>query len=183
MIHPNFTPFPTITTERLTLREITDEDLPEIFYQRSDPQIMKYIDRAPAQSMDDAQRFITVVKTALASNDGITWGIVLKDSSKLIGNIGLWRIIKEHHRAELGYALHPEHQSRGYATEAMKAVLQYGFGSMQLHSVEANVNPSNVASIKLLERNGFVKEAHFKEDFYFDGKFLDSAIYSLLAPK
>ena len=182
MINPIFTPFPTITTDRFILREITDEDLPEIFYQRSDPQIMKYIDRAPAQSMDDATRFLTIVKSALASNDGITWGIALKDSQKLIGNIGLWRIIKEHHRAELGYALHPEHQSKGYASEAMKAVLDYGFNTMQLHSVEANVNPHNVASIKLLERNGFVKEAHFKEDYYFNGNFLDSAIYSLITP-
>ena len=66
--------------------------------------------------------------------------------------------------------------------EAMKGVLQYGFETMKLHSVEANVNPGNNASTKVLEKNGFVKEAYFKENYYYNGKFIDSAIYSLLTP-
>ena len=182
MLDLNFSPFPVIETERLVLREITDGDLAEIFYQRSDPQMMKYVDRKPASSMQDASDFLGRVQAALVSNDGITWGIALKNEPKLIGNMGLWRVDKEHHRAELGYVLHPEHQSKGYASEAMKAVLHYGFHTMKLHSVEANVNPNNAASIKLLERNGFIREAYFKENYFFDGRYLDSAIYSLIRP-
>ena len=182
MLDLNFSPFPVIETERLVLREITDGDLAEIFYQRSDPQMMKYVDRKPASSMQDASDFLGRVQAALVSNDGITWGIALKNEPKLIGNMGLWRVDKEHHRAELGYVLHPEHQSKGYASEAMKAILHYGFHTMKLHSVEANVNPNNEASIKLLERNGFIREAYFKENYFFDGRFLDSAIYSLIRP-
>jgi ribosomal-protein-alanine N-acetyltransferase len=67
-------------------------------------------------------------------------------------------------------------------TEAMDIVLDYGFNIMQLHSIEANVDPGNIASIKLLEKNGFVKEAHFKENLFFNGKFLDTVIYSLINP-
>ena len=182
MLNVNFSPFPVIETERLTLREINDDDLPEIFYQRSDPQMMKYVDRAPAKSLEDAAGFLGRLRAALLTNDGITWGITLRNAHKIIGNIGLWRIDKEHHRAELGYVLHPVHQSKGYASEAMKAVLHYGFNTMKLHSVEANVNPDNAASIKLLERAGFIREAYFRENFYFDGKYLDSAIYSLINP-
>jgi ribosomal-protein-alanine N-acetyltransferase len=180
MLNLNFTPFPVIHTERLVLREITDEDLPEVFFQRSDPQMMKYVDRAPARSLEDAAEFLGRLKAALLANEGITWGITLKDEPKLIGNIGIWRIEKEHHRAEIGYALHPGHQSKGYASEALKAILHYGFHTMKLHSMEANVNPDNAASIKLLERNNFIREAYFKENYFFDGKYLDSAIYSLL---
>ena len=180
MISPNFSPFPTLTTERLILREITTEDVHEILYQRSDPQIMKYLDRAPLISIHDALSFIERIKQATRLNEGITWGIALKGEKKLIGNICFWRLDNAHHRAEIGYVIQPSHQSLGYATEALMAVLQYGFGPMQLHSVEANVNPNNTASIKLLERNGFVKEAHFKENYYFDGRYLDSAIYSLI---
>jgi ribosomal-protein-alanine N-acetyltransferase len=62
----------------------------------------------------------------------------------------------------------------------MVAVMEYGFGTMKLHSLEANVNPDNKASIKLLERNNFIKEAHFKENYFYDERYLDSAIYSLL---
>lgn len=181
MLNLNFTPFPVIETERLILREIVDEDLPEIFYQRSDPEMMKYVDRTPAQSLDDARKFMGRVIAAQQANEGITWGITLKNEPKLIGNIGIWRIDKEHHRGEIGYVLHSEHQSKGYAAEALKAVINYGFSVMKLHSLEANVNPLNSASIKLLEKNNFVKEAHFKENYYFNGRYLDSAIYSLLS--
>jgi ribosomal-protein-alanine N-acetyltransferase len=180
MLNINFTPFPIIRTERLVLREITDDDLPEIFYQRSDPQMMKYLDRAPARSQENAAEFLGRLKATLSANEGITWGITLKGEPRLIGNIAIWRIDKEHHRAEIGYALHPEHQSKGYASEALKAILDYGFHTMKLHSLEANVNPKNNASIKLLEKNNFVREAYFRENYYFDGRYLDSAIYSLI---
>ncbi len=66
--------------------------------------------------------------------------------------------------------------------EAILTILDYGFKIMKLHSVEANVNPNNAASIKLLERNNFIREAYHKENYYYNGKFLDSAIYSLLTP-
>ena len=90
---------------------------------------------------------------------------------------------KEHYRAEIGYVLHPAQQGKGIMDEAIKAVLQYGFETMKLHSVEANVNPANTNSMKLLEKNGFVKEAYFKENYYYNGKFIDSVIYSLITPK
>ena len=182
MLNLNFIPFPIIETERLILREIIDADLLEIFYQRSDPEMMQYVDRTPAHTHQDASEFIGRIQAALQTNEGITWGISLKNEPKLIGNIGIWRIDKEHHRAEIGYVLHPEYQSKGYASEALKAIIEYGFSVMKLHSLEANVNPLNIASIRLLERNNFVKEAHFKENYYFDGKYLDSVIYSLLSP-
>ena len=87
---------------------------------------------------------------------------------------------KEHYRAEIGYLLHPDYQQKGIMDEALKAVIKYGFETMQLHSIEANVNPANAASMKLLEKNGFVKEAYFKENYFYNGQFLDSVIYSLL---
>ena len=87
---------------------------------------------------------------------------------------------KENYRAELGYLLHPSHQQKGLMQEAVLAVLFYGFSAIKLHSVEANINPANVASKKLLEKNRFVQEAYFKENFYYRGRFMDAAIYALL---
>ncbi len=98
----------------------------------------------------------------------------------MIGTIGLWRIIKEHYRAEIGYMLLPEHWKKGFAKEAVLKVVEYGFDEMKLHSIEAHINPKNAASAGLLEITGFVREAYFKEDFFFNGAFEDTAIYSLL---
>ncbi|MEO6328855.1 MAG: GNAT family protein [Ginsengibacter sp.] len=106
-----------------------------------------------------------------------------KYHSTLIGTICFWNINKEHYRSEIGYALHPGYQGKGIMQQALIAVLDYGFKTMKLHSIEANVNPCNISSINLLERNNFIREGYFKENFCYDGKFSDSAIYSLIAPK
>jgi ribosomal-protein-alanine N-acetyltransferase len=182
MLALNFYPFPALQTERLSLREISSEDAGEIFFLRSDKRVMKYIDRDPAQSIEDALNWIRIIVDLLQKAEAVTWAICLKTENKMIGTITLWNIQKDHHRAEVGYALHPDWQGRGIMQEALKEVLNFGFRKMKLHSVEANVNPQNKASIKLLERNRFIREAYFRENYYYNGEFLDSAIYSLLTP-
>jgi ribosomal-protein-alanine N-acetyltransferase len=74
----------------------------------------------------------------------------------------------------------PEYHGRGIITEAIKEALNYGFEIMKLHSVEAIIDPENFASERVLQKSGFVKEAHLKENEYYDGKFLDTVIYSIL---
>ena len=180
MLNLSFKPFPLIETERLRLRKISRKDVNEIFFLRSDKRVLHYLDKAPAKTKKDAYDFIKIVHDAEKNADGITWGITLKNKSTLVGTIGFWRMQKEHYRAEIGYILHPDYWGKGITQEAITVVIKYGFEVMKLHSIEANVNPDNAASIRLLEKNGFVREAYFKENYYFDGKFLDSAIYSLI---
>ncbi len=180
MLQVNFTPFPVLTTERLVLRRMGVEDAPEVFFQRSDPGILQYLDREPVKTLDEVMTFIALVDKGIDENDAINWAITLKGNPKLIGTICFWNINKNHYRGELGYVLHPKHQGQGIMGEAIRAVLQYGFDTMKLHSAEANVNPANSASIRVLERQGFVREAYFRENYYYRGKFIDSAIYSLI---
>ena len=182
MLTLNFNPFPALSTGRLNLRRMTADDAREVFYFRSDPGLLRYLDREPAKSMDDALQWIKMINEGIDNNHHIAWGIALKTEQPLIGSINLWNIQKEHYRAEIGYLLHTAHQGNGFMHEAMAAVLRYGFNSMGLHSVEANVNPDNHPSIRVLERSNFVREAYFKENYYHNGKFVDSAIYSLLTP-
>ena len=162
------------------LREITRNDASDILRLRSHERVMKYIDRPLAKTMDDALNLMEIIATALTENKGITWGISLKNTEGLIGTIGFWRIDKENHRSEIGYLLDPDYFGKGYMSEVFVPVIHYGFNTMKLHSIEANVNPDNKESITLLIRNNFVKEAHFKENYYYNGKFLDSVIYSRL---
>jgi len=182
MLQVNFFPFPTLKTNRLLLREISVDDSKEMFALRSNEINMQYIDRPRAKNEADALNYINVLTTALKNNEGVTWGITLKDDNKLIGTIGYWRIEKENYRAEIGYMLSNNFHRKGLMQEAMEVVLNYGFNIMELHSIEANINPVNIASTKILEKNNFVLEAHFKENYYYNGNFLDSYVYSLLTP-
>lgn len=182
MLQPNFTPFPILTTKRLVLRKISMNDVNELFFMRTDERVMRYIDKPRAKSLEESIAFVKAIHELEAHNNAVTWAITLREDPKLIGTVCLWNLQKEHFRAEIGYALHPDFHQKGIMHEVLEAVIDYGFNEMKLHSIEANVNPANEASIKLLEKNSFVKEAHFKENYFFEGKFLDSAIYSLLKP-
>ena len=183
MLELNFSPFPEIKTESLLLRRMTDTDAPEIWFLRSDETVMKYIDREKPKSQEEALAFINMVNANIDKNESIMWAIALKENpGTLIGNIGFWRIINQHYRSEIGYMLHPDFWGKGIMKEALQAAADFGFNEMKLHSIEAHINPDNIASGMLLEKAGFIREAYFKEDFFFRGKFIDTAIYSLLTP-
>jgi ribosomal-protein-alanine N-acetyltransferase len=158
------------------------EDAPELFFMRTDDRVMKYIERPRPKDINGTYDFIKLIAEREKENNLITWGIALKNESKLIGTVCYLNIEKENHRSELGYALHPDHWGKGIMNEVLDVVIDYGFRKMKLHSIAANINPENIGSQKLLEKNGFVREAYFKENFYWQGKFLDTAIYSLLTP-
>nr|WP_315148875.1 GNAT family protein [uncultured Flavobacterium sp.] len=180
MLAINFAPFPNLETERLLLRRLVNEDVNEIFALRSNTEVMKYIPRPLVLTNEDALKHIEMIDEKIDSNEGINWAISLKDNPKLIGIIGHYRLKPEHYRAEIGYMILPEYQGQGIITEAINKVVKYGFDVMQLHSIEAAIDPENFASEKVLQKNGFVKEAHLKENEYYDGKFLDTVIYSIL---
>lgn len=181
MLNLDFTTFPVLYTERLILQEITEQHAEALFNMRSDKEVMKYVDRPIPDSIDDILELIQKMKTMKSKGEGISWGIFKRENPDLkIGNIGFFRIMAEHYRAEIGYMLITDEQQKGIMLEAIRKVIEFGFTNMNLHSIEANINPENIASKKLLEKAGFIKEAHFKENYFFNGKFFDSEIYSLL---
>jgi len=182
MLDLSFTPFPTLTTDRLVLRKITMEDAPELFFMRTDDRVMKYIERPRPKDISDTHAFITLIDEREKENVLVTWGIALKGETKLIGTVCFLNIDKDNHRSEIGYALHPDHWGKGVMNEVLEAVINYGFKEMKLHSICANINPENIASQKILEKNGFIREAYFKENFYWEGTFRDSSMYGLLTP-
>jgi len=180
MITINFTPFQNLETERLLLRRVNNADIKEIIELRSNPETMKYIPRPLVKTDQEGLDHIAMINDKIEANEGINWAITIKDNPQLIGIIGHYRIKPEHHRAEIGYMILPEFNGKGIVTEAVKAVVKYGFEEMKLHSIEAIIDPDNIASAKVLEKNGFIKEGHLKENEFFEGRFLDSVIYSLL---
>jgi [ribosomal protein S5]-alanine N-acetyltransferase len=180
MLTINFSPFPILETNKLLLRKITTDDVNEILQLRSNPETMKYIPRPLAKTKENALEHISMIEDKIVNNEGINWAITLKGNPKLIGIIGHYRIKPEHYRAEIGYMLLPEVHGQGIITEAIQEVVNYGFNVMHLHSIEAIIDPENSASEKVLQKNGFVKEAHLLENEYYEGRFLDTVIYSKL---
>jgi ribosomal-protein-alanine N-acetyltransferase len=178
--------FPQRETQRLVLRQIKSEDAEDLWKLRNNSQIMEFMDISPMQSIREAWEQINYLSRNFIEEQLPIWAITLKEDSlaetknKMIGYLGYTRWDKKHFRAEIAYVLEPAFWHKGFMSEAIQAVLQVGFEQMELHSVEGNVNPTNIASIKILEKFNFRREAYYKENFYFNGKFVDTAIYSLL---
>lgn len=181
MLQPVFNPFPELKTKRLLLRRITMDDAEEVFFLRSDERVIRYVNKEPAATIKEAQDWIQRITENIDANEAIVWGITLKDDpGKLIGNICYWKLRKEDDRAEIGYVLNPQYWRKGIMKEALLEVIAYGFNTLRLHSMDAWINAENTASAAILEAVGFVKEAHFKEDLVFRGRYLDTIVYSRL---
>jgi len=180
MLNINFEPFPNLETERLLLRRLDNSDVKEVFALRSNPSTMKFIPRPLVKNDEEALEHIAMINAKIDNNEGINWAITIKGNPRLIGIIGHFKIQQQNYRAEIGYMILPEYHGQGIVAEAIKEVVRYGFEEMQLHSIEAIIDPNNVASERVLQKNGFVKEAHILENEFFEGKFIDTVIYSLL---
>jgi [ribosomal protein S5]-alanine N-acetyltransferase len=179
----SFLPFQNLESGRLILRQLTVNDVDEVFALRSNADTMKYIPRPLAITSDEALAHIKTIQQKIETNEGINWAITLRGNDKLIGIAGHYQIKWEHFRSEIGYMLLPEFHGQGIVTEVVKLLVDYGFSEMKMHSLEAVIDPRNIASARVLEKNNFIKEAHFIENEFYNGHFLDGAIYSLLNKK
>ena len=175
-----FNKFLELESDRLRYRQIATEDSESLFRIRTNERVMKYMGREKMKSSSDSEKLIKSIGESFQSGTGITWGIIEKSTDLLIGYFGFWRIDTKHCRGEIGYALHPDYWGKGYMQETATILIEFGFKKLHLHSIEANVNPDNLLSIKLLEKIGFKKEAYFRENFMFNNEFKDSVVYSLL---
>lgn len=180
MLTINFHPFKNLETQHLFLRQVKNDDVEEIMKLRGDAATMKYIPRPLVANKEEALEHIKMINDKIEANIGINWAITLKGNTKLIGIIGHYRIQPENHRCEIGYMILKEYWGKGITTEAIDVVLKYGFQELNMHSIEAIIDPENTASEKVLLKNGFVKEAHILENELYDGKFWDTVIYSIL---
>lgn len=168
-------------TERLILRPITFEDKQAILDYRPDEEANKYQGWIP-NTLEDIEEFIG--KLSQKPNLPGSWfqmAIIEKESGELIGDLGIQFLQNDNQQVELGYTLNKNYQGKGYATEALKAVINYLFIDLQKHRITASSDPNNMPSIRVLEKLGFRKEAHFVESYYQDGKWVDDVVYAMLS--
>jgi len=171
----------TLTTERLDLRPLVSSDAPSLFAIYSDEAVMRYWSSPPWGELQVAVD--TIEKDRRAAADGVCFrlGIFRRSDNVLLGTCTLFHIDEQCRRAEIGYGLASSAWGHGYATEAISAVLAYGFGEMNLNRVEADIDPLNEASARALERQGFIHEGLLRERWIVGGQKSDSALYGLLA--
>ncbi|QDQ02852.1 GNAT family N-acetyltransferase [Lysinibacillus fusiformis] len=172
--------FPILETNRLILREIMLEDVYDIFKYLSDIDVVKHMGIMPCQNVKDVEDEIGWYKSIYEESTGIRWGITLKDSGKVIGSCGFLNMITKHNRAEVGYELSKDYWGKGIASEALEAVVNYGFHHLQLERIQALIEPANLSSQKLVERQGFSKEGLLRHYEYTCGKFDDLYMYSII---
>lgn len=175
-----FQQFPNLASERLLFRQFIMDDAKEILSIRSNPEVMSFMDSTPHISIEDSEKFVANNIDAYQKCNGFFWAIVEKSSGAFVGDFSYWNIDKKNNRGEIGYTLKPSAWGKGYMKETMETLLHFGLHELQLHSIEANINPSNESSRKALLRMGFQKEAYYRENYYYNGQYLDSEIYSLL---
>ena len=176
----DFGPFPTLTTERLVLRDLTDADAADVYVFWGDPEVQKY-NAEPLRDVSQAHTFIAEMLAEYATRKQVMWAITKRDGGAVLGGVDLHDWNRTHHRAEVGYSLARAWWGQGIASEAVRAVLRFGFERMQLHRIEAGTIADNWRSVRMLERLGFRREGTRREySLEDDGTYHDSAMYGLL---
>jgi ribosomal-protein-alanine N-acetyltransferase len=178
-LHIHLHTFPTLETERLILRQLAATDAQDSFLFLSDEETMRYYDPAPMTQLEQAEKSIERHRRRFAQHEALRWGIILKGENRVIGNCGYsWDVDNRH--AVLSYILSKHYWNKGIMTEALTAIIQFGFEHIHLHRIEAQVAYPNLASARLLEKLGFQEEGRLRDRQYANNQFVDEVIFALI---
>ncbi|GAB5534208.1 MAG: GNAT family protein [Rubricoccaceae bacterium] len=172
---------PTLDTPRLRLRHPRLSDADALFSVFSNADALRYWSHGPLVNIDAARAYLTDMEVGFQEERSFRWAIAEQETDQLIGTVTLLAWSKDNRRAEIGFVLHPAYHGRGLATEAIRTVLAFGFGPMDLHRVEADVDPANEGSLRLLERIGFQREGLLRQRWFTFGTWKDTVLLGLLA--
>lgn len=177
-----FDSMPTIETQRLILRAVHPEsDLSALFELFADSDVAFYTDTGPFESMDDAKEVMDWIHETFANRRGMRWALSLaSDPDTLVGTAGYNQWDRDNNSAEIGYDLAHRLWGQGLMTEALEAILQFGFDRMSLNRIEADVTVGNEAFARVLERLGFQREGILRQRGYWKGEYHDLWLFSLL---
>ncbi len=179
MVEDIFSGFPEIKTERLVLREIKQEDAEWIYKLRSNSQVARYETFKSYTNIKQAENTIKWFRDEYKNRKGIVWGICLKDHDEIIGILHC-EIEVPKVRADFGYDLRPEYWNKGIMTETVKALLDFTFNKIDVYRIESAVSTQNYASIRVLEKAGFVKEGILRKRSFLGGSLHDMIFLSIL---
>lgn len=154
-----FQPFPELFSERLFMRQLTEQDESRIFELRSDPGINTYLERPLQTRTEEALAFIDKINSLISENQSLYWAVCLKGETELMGTLCLWNFSPDGKKAEIGYELLPAFQGKGYMQEALHQLIAFAFQKLKLETLEAYTHKDNKASTRLIEKSGFQPDA------------------------
>lgn len=172
---------PTLEGARVRLRAPRQADAAAVFRVYSDPRVLRYWSHGPWTDTAQADDWIARSATGFAERAFLQWVVASAEDDAVIGSTTLFACRAQHRRCEIGYALAAAYWGRGYAREALALALAEAFGPLRLHRVEADIDPRNLASIRLVEALGFRHEGTLRARYHVGAEVQDSAIYGLLA--
>ncbi|NWJ51912.1 MAG: GNAT family N-acetyltransferase [Bacteroidetes bacterium] len=171
--------FPLLHTDRLDLIEIKQHHLGDLYKLYSDEKVTRFYNLLPLKSEQEGQKVIDWYQTRFIDQLGIRWGIALKGKPNIIGTIGFNNFAKRH-RANIGYDLQAEYWNCGYITEALRAVIDFGFKQLEINRIEAEVMQGNVISERVLDKLNFRNEGVLRQWMFWNEKHYDMTMFSLL---
>ena len=171
---------PTLTSSRLQLRWLDDRDVAELFAIFSNPQVMRYWSSAPWTDEAAGIQLIESVRRNFAAGSLYQWGVARRNDDAIIGTCTLANVDAPNRRAEIGFALRHDHWGKGYMFEATSTLLRFAFEQLALHRMEADIDPRNEASIRLIQRLGFQREGYLRERWLVGEEINDTILYGLL---
>lgn len=181
MIKLEFEPFPELSTDRLNLLQITKHHIDDLYELLGNANVAAYDYFYPVENIEKVDKFIERYASELNDESEITWGICLKTTGELIGTCCLGNFDDMAKRSEIGYAIKENEWNKGYATEALACILDYGFNKIQLNRIEATITPGNDSSVRVLEKLNFMQEGLVRERDYIKGQLVDGIIMAKLA--
>jgi len=171
---------PVLTTSRLRLRPLAAGDGPALFSIFSDEAVVRYWSRSAWTDMAQADEMLAAAMRDYADGSGLRYGIVLAATEELIGVASLFAFSRDNRRCEIGYVLGSRHWGQGYASEALIPVVEHAFGALGMNRIEADIDPQNIASGRVLEKLAFRLEGFMPERWIVHGETADTAYYGLL---
>lgn len=174
---------PTLPAGRVALRALGDGDIPALFAVFSDPEVMRYWSRPPLASTTAAAALLHEILECFRTRRLFQWGIALASDDRVVGTCTLFRVDVVHRHAEVGFALARECWGQGLAGEAVATVIAFAFQALDLHRIEADADPRNERSLRLLERLGFRREGYLRERYHVSGEVQDAVVLGLLRPE
>ena len=172
---------PNLETERLILRKISKKDIGDIYEYSKDPRTSKFLLWYPHYSVADTKRHVKSILKRYKKGSFYDYAIVLKNSGKMIGTCGFTRIVPLDNKAEIGYVINPEYQGQGFATEAVKRVISFGFEEIGFERIEARYILGNDSSLKLMQKVKMTHEGVIRHGVKAKGKYHDVGICSILS--
>ena len=176
----SYTYMPVLETPQLRLRRLTMQDAADIFHYSRDAEVARHVLWEAHRHIGESRAYLRYMLRRYRQHEPASWGIEYRRTGKIIGTIGFMWIQADNSAAEVGYSLSREYWNRGIMTEALKAVIDYGFGRLNLNRIEAQHETTNPASGAVMRKCGMQREGTLRQRLYNKGRYVDVDLYAIL---